>query len=78
MDRMDLILLLGMLCLIGGTLLTGFSRPLWWALHQRGPDGRRDVPAHYEWYLRIPGIVLLKERSRPVDGRGRSALAAGH
>ena len=59
MDRMDLILLLGMLCLIGGTLLTGFSRPLWWALHQRGPDGRRDVPAHYEWYLRIPGIVLL-------------------
>ena len=24
-----------------------------------GPDGRRDVPAHYEWYLRIPGIVLL-------------------
>lgn len=59
MDKMDLILVFGMLSLIAGTLLTGFSRPLWWALHQRGPDGRRNAPAHYEWYLRIPGIVLL-------------------
>ena len=69
MDRMDLILLLGMLCLIGGTLLTGFSRPLWWALHQRGPDGRRDVPAHYEWYLRIPGIEIGRAscRERVLD-----------
>ena len=59
MDRVDAALVFGMLCLIVGTLLVGFSRPLWWMLHQRGPDGRRDVPRRYEWYLRVPGIGLL-------------------
>lgn len=59
MDRVDTALVLGMLCLIAGTLLVGFSRPLWWMLHQRRPDGARNVPRRYEWYLRLPGIALL-------------------
>ena len=41
MDRIDFALAFGMLCLMLGTLLTGFSRPLWAAMHQRRPDGRR-------------------------------------
>ncbi len=59
MDRVDAALVLGMLCLTAGTLMVGFSRPLWWMLHQRGPNGRREAPRRYEWYLRIPGIGLL-------------------
>ncbi len=59
MDRVDAALVFGMLCLIAGTLLVGFSRPLWWMIHQRGPNGRRDAPRRYEWYLRVPGIGLL-------------------
>ena len=59
MDRVDVTLVLGMLCLIAGTLLVGFSRPMWWAFHQRRPDGGRDLPRRYEWYLRVPGIALL-------------------
>ena len=42
-----------------GTLLTGFSRPLWWMLHERRPDGRREAMGRMEWCLRIPGILLL-------------------
>ena len=37
MDRVDTVLVLGMLCLMLGTLLVGFSRPLWWMLHPRRP-----------------------------------------
>ena len=59
MDRIDTALMIAMLCLMAGTLLVGFSRPLWWMFHQRGPDGRRRAPEHYEWLLRIPGIALL-------------------
>ena len=29
MDRVDTALMLAMLCLMAGTLLVGFSRPLW-------------------------------------------------
>ena len=51
---------LAVLCLMAGTLLTWFSRPIWWMLHRRRPDGSRaGVPARYEWCLRIPGILLL-------------------
>lgn len=57
MDRIDLALALGMLCLMLGTMLTGFSRPLWWALHRRRPDGRRELMQG--WMMRIPGILLL-------------------
>ena len=59
MDRVDTVLVLGMLCLMLGTLLVGFSRPLWWMLPQRRPNGPRDVPRRCEWYLRVPGIALL-------------------
>ena len=59
MDRVDTVLVLGMLCLMLGTLLVGFSRPLWWMLHQRRPNGTREVPRRCEWYLRVPGIALL-------------------
>ena len=59
MDQVDAALVFGMLCLIAGTLMVGFSRPLWWMLHQRRPDGRRNAPRRYEWYLRAPGIGLL-------------------
>ena len=58
MDRVDFLLVFGMLCLIAGTLLLGFSRPLWWMLHQRRPDGGRDAP-RYQWALRAPGLLLL-------------------
>lgn len=59
MDRIDLALALGMLCLMLGTLLTGFSRPLWWALHRRRPDGRREALGRYKWIMRVPGLILL-------------------
>ena len=59
MDRVDTALMLAMLCLMAGTLLVGFSRPLWWMLHKRSPDGSRYAPRHYEWLLRIPGALLL-------------------
>lgn len=59
MDRIDTALMIAMLCLMAGTLLVGFSRPLWWMLHQRGPDGAKHAPRHYEWLLRLPGIALL-------------------
>lgn len=59
MDRVDTALMFAMICLMAGTLLVGFSRPLWWMLHQKGPDGRKPAPRHYEWLLRIPGICLL-------------------
>ena len=52
-------LMFARLCLIGGTLLVGFSRPRWWMFHQRRPDGGRDTPRRYEWYLRLPGFALL-------------------
>ena len=56
----EIVILLGMVCLMAGTVLVGFSRPLWWMLHRRGPDGRREsMPPRYQWYLRIPGILLL-------------------
>ena len=58
MDRVDFLLVFGMLCLIADTLLLGFSRPLWWMLHQRRPDGGRDAP-RYQWALRAPGLLLL-------------------
>lgn len=59
MDRVDIALMIAMLCLIAGTLLVGFSRPLWWMLHRRGPDGAKRAPRHYEWLLRLPGVALL-------------------
>ncbi len=59
MDRVDTALMLAMLCLMAGTLLVGFSRPLWWMFHPRRPDGARRAPRHYEWLLRVPGLVLL-------------------
>ena len=59
MDRIDIALALGMLCLMLGTLLTGFSRPMWSAMHRRRPDGRREPLGRYEWALRLPGILLL-------------------
>lgn len=59
MDKVDAALVFGMLCLIVGTLMVGFSRPLWWMLHQKKLGGRQDAPHRYEWYLRLPGIGLL-------------------
>ncbi|MDE7244846.1 MAG: hypothetical protein K2O18_12855 [Oscillospiraceae bacterium] len=59
MESTSWALAFGMLCLMAGTLLTGFSRPLWQSLHQRGPDGRRAVPGRRLWILRGAGIVLL-------------------
>ena len=59
MNRVDTALVLAMLCLMAGTLLVGFSRPLWWMLHKRRPDGHRAAPRNYEWMLRIPGAALL-------------------
>ena len=59
MDRVDTALMMAMVCLMAGTLLVGFSRPLWWMLHKRRPDGQRSAPRNYEWMLRIPGMALL-------------------
>ena len=58
-DQVEMALVTGMLCLMAETLLVGFSRPLWRMLHPRRFDGRRDLPPHYEWRLRAPGILLL-------------------
>ena len=49
MDRVDTALMLAMLSLMAGTLLVGFSRPLWWMIHKRSPGGQKIAPKHYEW-----------------------------
>ena len=59
METTSWALAFGMLCLMLGTLLTGFSRPLWWTLHQRGPNGRRAVPGKNLWILRGVGLLFL-------------------
>ncbi len=59
MDRVDTALMLAMLSLMAGTLLVGFSRPLWWMIHKRSPGGQKIAPKHYEWLLRAPGLALL-------------------
>ena len=80
MDRVDTALMLAMLCLMAGTLLVGFSRPLWWMLHKRGPDGQRRTPPHYEWLMRIPGLALLAAEAfllfLGILGWNRCAMAA--
>jgi hypothetical protein len=48
MDRIDLALAFGMLCLMLGTLLTGFSRPLWAAM-----DGGRCWDGRYGFCARL-------------------------
>ena len=74
MDRIDLALAFGMLCLMLGTLLTGFSRPLWAAMHQRRPDGRRAVLGRQVWLLRAPGILLLTAAAAIIVMRIREAF----
>jgi len=59
MDRVDTALMLAMVCVITGTLLTWFNRPIWWMLHKRGPSGSRHAPRYYELLLRVSGICLL-------------------
>ncbi len=59
MESTEWALAFGMLCLMLGTLLTGFSRPLWSMLHRRGPDGRRAAPGRNVWVLRGLGFLLL-------------------
>ena len=77
MDRVDTALMLAMLCLMAGTLLVGFSRPLWRMLHPRRFDGRRKLPPHYEWRLRAPGILLLLTAAWVIVRSVTDSLAFG-
>ena len=77
MDRIEIALAAGMLCLMAGTLLVGFSRPLWRMLHPRRFDGRRKLPPHYEWRLRAPGILLLLTAAWVIGRSVTDSLAFG-
>lgn len=41
------------ICLIGGILMMVFYQPFWWLMK------KKEMPDHYKWYLRIPGILLI-------------------
>lgn len=41
------------ICLIGGLLMMVFCQPFWWLMK------KKEMPSHYKWYLRIPGILLM-------------------
>lgn len=40
-------------CIIGGLLMMAFWQPFWWLMK------KKEMPLHYRWYLRIPGILLI-------------------
>lgn len=40
-------------CLIGGLLMMVCWQPFWWLMK------KKEMPSHYKWYLRIPGILLI-------------------
>ena len=41
------------ICIIGGLLMIIFCKPFWWLMK------KSEMPGHYKWYLRIPGILLM-------------------
>lgn len=41
------------ICIIGGLLMIILYKPCWWLMK------KQEMPNHYKWYLRIPGILLI-------------------
>lgn len=41
------------ICIIGGLLMIILYKPYWWLMK------KQEMPDHYKWYLRIPGILLI-------------------
>ena len=41
------------ICLIIGLLMMIFYQPFWWLMK------KKEMPEHYKWCLRIPGILLM-------------------
>ena len=41
------------ICIIGGLLMIILYKPYWWLMK------KQEMPNHYKWYLRIPGILLI-------------------
>ncbi|NDO51410.1 MULTISPECIES: hypothetical protein [Bacillota] len=46
-------IIFAVVCLIGGLLMIIFCKPFWWLMK------KSEMPGHYKWYLRIPGILLM-------------------
>ncbi len=46
-------IIFAVVCLIGGLLMIIFCKPFWWLMK------KNEMPDHYKWYLRIPGILLM-------------------
>ncbi len=46
-------IIFAVVCLIGGLLMIIFCKPFWWLMK------KSEMPDHYKWYLRIPGILLM-------------------
>lgn len=46
-------IIFAVICLIGGLLMFILYKPFWWLMK------KTEMPDHYKWYLRIPGILLI-------------------
>lgn len=46
-------IIFAIVCLIGGLLMVVCCQPFWWLMK------KKEMPSHYKWYLRIPGILLM-------------------
>lgn len=46
-------IIFAIVCLIGGLLMMVCCQPFSWLMK------KKEMPSHYKWYLRIPGILLM-------------------
>lgn len=46
-------IIFAIVCLVGGLLMVVCCQPFWWLMK------KKEMPSHYKWYLRIPGILLM-------------------
>ena len=46
-------IIFAVICMIGGLLMIILYKPFWWLMK------KQEMPGHYKWYLRIPGILLM-------------------
>ena len=44
-------IIFAVICIIGGLLMIILYKPYWWLMK------KQEMPDHYKWYLRIPGIL---------------------
>ena len=46
-------IIFAVICIIGVLLMFILYKPFWWLMK------KKEMPDHYKWYLRIPGILLI-------------------